>query len=201
MADPFAGDQFVVREHVGMLKLTDTYDILDATSQGLIGVAREKPGGFILFMRFLVNKQLLPTKVEVRAGGESEESPMLFSITRGLTFLRSKVRVLDAQGVEIGYFKSKLFSFGGGFYVYDTSDKQIAEVKGDWKGWNYTFKGPGGEELGLVTKKWGGIAKELFTSADTYMVSLTGAKGAGPVAKILLLAAALAVDVVYKEGR
>jgi uncharacterized protein YxjI len=200
MADPFAGTQFVVREHVGILKLTDTYDILDASTQGLIAVAREKPGGFIIFMRFLVNKQLLPTKVEVREGGEgAEERPILFSISRGLTLFRSKVRVLDAQGVEIGYFKSKLFSFGGGFYVYDNADKQVAEVKGDWKGWNFTFKGPGGEELGLVTKKWGGIAKELFTSADTYMVSLTGSTGGGQVAKILLLAAALAVDVVYKE--
>lgn len=199
MADPFAGDQFVVREHVGMLKLTDTYDVLDAATQDLIAVAREKPGGFILFLRFLINKQLLPTRVEIREGGE--EGPLLFTITRGMTFLRSKVRVLDDKGVEIGYFKSKLFSFGGGFYVYDTSDKQVAEVKGDWKGWNFTFKGPGGEELGLVTKQWAGIAKELFTSADTYMVSLTGARGGGPVAKILLLAAALAVDVVFKEGR
>jgi uncharacterized protein YxjI len=197
MADPFAGTQFVVREHVGILKLTDTYDILDASTQGLIAVAREKPGGFVIFMRFLVNKQLLPTRVEIREGGE--EGPVLFSISRGLTLFRSKVRVLDAQGVEIGYFKSKLFSFGGGFYVYDTADKQVAEVKGDWKGWNFTFKGPGGEELGLVTKKWGGIAKELFTSADTYMVSLTASTGGGQVAKILLLAAALAVDVVYKE--
>src|SRR5688500_15152110 len=127
MADPFAGDQFVVREHVGMLKLTDTYDILDATSQGLIAVAREKPGGFILFLRFLINKRMLPTQVEIRGGGE--EGPLLFSITRGMTFLRSKVRVLDDKGVDIGYFKSKLFSFGGGFYVYDTSDKQVAEVK------------------------------------------------------------------------
>lgn len=200
MSDALAGDQFVVREHVGMLKLADTYDILDAASQGVVAVAKEKPGGFILFLRFLINKQMLPTRVEVRQGA-GDDGALLFGLRRGMTFLRSKVVVFDAQETPIGYFKSKLFSFGGGFWVYDMKDQVIAEVKGDWKGWNFTFKGPNGEELGLVTKKWGGIAKELFTSADTYMVWLSGAKGASPVAKILLLAAALAVDVVYKEGR
>jgi uncharacterized protein YxjI len=196
-ATAFAGEQFVVKEHVGMLKLTDTYDVLDAATQKLVAVAREKPGGWILALRFLVNKRLLPTSVEVREGGE--EGPLLFSLKRGMTFLRSKVRVLDGDGKRIGWFKSKIFSLGGGFFVYDNGDQQVAEVSGDWKGFNYAFKSPDGRELGQVAKKWGGIAKELFTSADTYMVSLTGASGAGPVAKILLLAAALAVDMVFKE--
>lgn len=193
----FAGDQFVVREHVGMLKLTDTYDVLDAGTQKVIAVARERPGGGVLFLRFLVSKQILPTRVEVRAG--TEEGPLLFCLRRGFTFCRSRVQVLDADGAPIGYFRSKVFSIGGGFWVHDNQDRQVAEVKGDWKGWNFAFRGPAGEELGLVTKKWGGIAKELFTSADTYMVSLTGAAGAGPVAKILLVAAALAIDMVFKE--
>lgn len=192
----FAGEQFVVKEHVGMLKLTDTYDILDAQSQKPVALAKEKPGGWILFLRFLVNKQMLPTTVEVRQG---EEGPLLFKLHRGFTFFRSKVDVIDGDGKRIGWFKSKILSLGGGFYVYDNQDQQLAEVSGDWKGFNYKFTGPENRELGIVTKKWGGVAKELFTSADTYMVSLTGASGAGPVAKILLLAAALAIDVVFKE--
>jgi uncharacterized protein YxjI len=78
-------------------------------------------------------------------------------------------------------------------------DKTIAEIKGDWKGWNFKFLNPQGGEIGVVTKKWGGLAKELFTSADTYAVSIAQSGGEDRTTRILLLAAALAIDIVYKE--
>ncbi len=51
-----------------------------------------------------------------------------------------------------------------------------------------------------LTKKWAGLGKELFTSADNYIISLKNLSGASPVASALLLAAGLAIDVVYKEA-
>jgi hypothetical protein len=55
-------------------------------------------------------------------------------------------------------------------------------------------------KAGRITKKWGGVAKELFTSADTSMVSIGPEVASRREARILLLAAALAIDVVYKEA-
>ena len=195
---PLDLDQFIVKEHVGMFKLTDVFDILDPNTQQKIALAREVPGGFIKFLRLVINKKALPTEVVVTQGDEN--GPVLFRIKKPFTLFRSRVSVLDASGVEVGYFKNKLFSFGGGFWVYDTSDNQVAEVKGDWKGRDFTFIGAEGKEIGKVTMKWGGVAKELFTSADTYMVSLTGSSGENQVIKILLLSAALAIDIVFKEA-
>jgi uncharacterized protein YxjI len=72
-------------------------------------------------------------------------------------------------------------------------------VKGDWRGWNFQLLGPNGEELGRVTKKWAGLAKEMFTNADTYVIDLAdAARGRREVAQ-LLLAAGLAIDTVFKE--
>lgn len=189
--------QFIVKEHVGLLKLTDTYDIFDPETQEKIGLARENIHGLMKVLRLLVNKKILPTAVDVTEGDEN--GPIAFRITRGFTFIRQKVMVEDASGEHIGYFKSKLLSIGGGFYVYDMQDKQIAEVKGNWKGRSFKFLAPNGNELGLVDMKWGGIAKELFTSADTYIVSLNEKTAESRIATILLLAAALAIDIVFKE--
>jgi uncharacterized protein YxjI len=191
--------QFVVKEHVGLLKLSDTYDIFDAVSQEKVALARENISPFIKVLRLFVNKQLLPTRVTVTQ--DHEQGPLLFEIKRPITFLRSTVSVFDAAGTRLGYFKSKLFSLGGGFYVYDVKDQCLAEVKGDWKGWNFRFLDPTGNELGTVSKKWAGLAKELFTSADTYMVKLEDNLRGERTATILLLAAALAIDVVFKENR
>jgi uncharacterized protein YxjI len=198
-ASPLDLSEFIVKEHVGFLKLTDTFDIYDAKTSQPVALARETPGTFIKFLRLIVNKQLLPTQVTVTQGDEN--GPLLFRIKRGFTLFRSKVMVEDAGGSVLGYFKSKILSIGGGFWVYDVKDQQWAEIKGDWKGWNFKFLGPDGRELGLVTKKWGGLAKELFTSADTYAVSLSESLAGNRSAKILLIAAALAIDVVYKEGK
>jgi len=196
-ASPLDLKQFVVKEHVGFLKLADVFDIFDAATQAKVALARETPGGLITALRFLVNKRVLPNTVTVTQGDEN--GPLLFLIRKPFTFLRSKVWVEDAAGKRLGYFRSKLFSFGGGFWVHDEFDRQIAEVKGDWKGWNFTFLSSEGKEMGLVTKKWGGLAKELFTSADTYAVSIHDGAGADRSRTILLLAAALAIDIVYKE--
>jgi uncharacterized protein YxjI len=136
---------------------------------------------------------MLPTKVEI---SEQVNGPAVLTIKRGLTFLRSRIEILDRSGQAIGYFKSKLFSLGGGFFVYDMRDQLIAEVKGDWKGWNFKFIDSKGAEQGTVSKKWAGIGKELFTSADNYMISIADDFKANAG---LLLAAGLAIDIVFKE--
>jgi uncharacterized protein YxjI len=186
---------YFVRERVGFVKLCDTYDILDPQTQHVIGIAKEEPPGWAKWLRLLVNKQLMPTTVNIY---EDETKPPLISIVRGFTFLRSKVKVQGPGGQSLGYFKSKLFSLGGGFYVFDDQDNQVAEVKGDWKGWNFTFLGSDGREIGKVTKKWAGIGRELFTSADNYIIALNDVRE-GEAAASLLLAAGLAIDIVFKE--
>jgi uncharacterized protein YxjI len=116
-----------------------------------------------------------------------------------MTFLRAKVKVLIDGDKEIGYFKSKLFSFGGGFIIYDTKDAKVAEIKGDWKGWNFKLSDTAGREIGMITKKWSGLGREMFTSADNYMISLPNSGKSDVGAKPLLLAAGIAIDTVFKE--
>lgn len=187
---------YFVKERVALLKLVDTYDLLDPETQQNIGIAKEDPSGFIKFLRFLVNKSMLPTHVSIF---EREGQPAVLTIQRGFTLLRSKVLVKRGDGQLIGYFKSKLFSLGGGFFVFDNADQQVAEVKGDWKGWNFKLIAKNGVEIGTVTKKWAGLGKELLTSADNYIISLNDvAQGNEDIAG-LLLAAGLAIDIVFKE--
>ena len=188
--------QYFVKERVGLLKLVDTYDILEPENQQRIGLAKEEPPTWIKLLGFLINKQMLPTRVNVYEEGQAAP---IFYISRGFTFLRSKIMVIGPGGTPVGYFKSKLFSLGGGFFVFDMRDRQVAEVKGDWKGWNFKFLGQNGAELGVVTKKWAGLAKEFFTSADQYLISLNEAAPATEGAGVLLLAAGLAIDIVFKE--
>lgn len=191
---------FFVRERVAFMKFSDTYDILDLESQAQIGLAQEKAPGWVHVLRFLVNKRFLPTTVRVHeADGPENPGALLFSIERGFSFLRPRVAVRDAQGALLGSFQSKLFSLGGAFFVLDPHGEQVAMLKGDWKGWNFRFLDRQEQELGSVTKKWAGLGKELFTSADNYVISLNGQPDARKAT--LLLAGGLAVDTIFKENK
>jgi len=187
---------FLIKERVGFLKLVDTFDIYDPSTGAQVGIARENIGILVKLLRVLINKRLLPTTVEVR---EREDGHVVLTISRGLTLLRSHVTVTDSVGTQIGLFKSKLFSIGGGFHVLDGLEQPVAEIKGDWKGWNFRFLTPEGNEIGKVTKKWAGLGKELFTSADNYIIALNETAAIRPDAAPLLLAAGIAIDTVYKE--
>jgi len=192
----FDSKTLLVKERVGFLRFVDTFDIHDPLTGAQIGIARENTSILLKLLRLLINKRLLPTRVEVR---ERDDTPVLMTLRRGASILSARVRVLDAMGTEIGLFKSKLFSLGGGFHVLDAEQQQIADVKGDWKGWNFRFLAPDGGELGRVTKKWGGLGKELLTSADNYIIALAEDRQLPRNTAMLLLAAGLAIDIVYKE--
>lgn len=191
----FERNTYVVKERVALLKLVSTYDLLDAETGQSIGVAVEEPPGLVKYLRLLVDNQWLPTEVKVY---EREGFPPVLTIHRGVALFRPKVDVRTG-GRSIGYFKAKLLSIGPSFRIFDANDAEIGLVKGDWKGWNFQLLSPSGQELGRVTKKWAGLAKELFTTADTYVIDLAqAAVGRKDVAQ-LLLAAGLAIDTVYKE--
>jgi uncharacterized protein YxjI len=186
---------YVVKERPGVLKLTDTYDLLDPDTGQPIGIAKEEPPGITKYLRLMGNNSFFPTVVNVY---ERETEPPILSIHRGFTFFRAKV-VVRTREREIGYFKRKMLTIGKTFLIFDMQDQQIGMVKGDWKGWNFQLLTPDGQELGRVTKQWAGLARELFTTADTYVIALSDSAAGRPDVAQLLLAAGLAIDTVFKE--
>ncbi len=191
--------RYFVKERVKFLRAYASYDIYegDDESPDPAGTAEEKVGTLQQLLRWFVSKALMGTLIEVR---EKPDDALVFTISRGWYIFRSRVEVRDGQGELVGYFRSKVFTIGGGFHVYTPDDRHFAEVKGNLIGFNYRILTPDhAVELGHVTKKWGGVAKELFTSADTYAVELSEDLQEQPIAKMLVLAAALAVDMIFKS--
>ena len=50
-----------------------------------------------------------------------------------------------------------------------------------------------------MTKKWAGLGKEMFTSADNYILEIAESVPADSRLRILILAAVLCIDMVLKE--
>jgi uncharacterized protein YxjI len=179
-----------VKEQVALLKLRDTYDLLEAESLSPVGQAKDEPAPWAKWARLLVRKTLLPTTLNCYANHHPQ--PQL-SIHKRPGLFRTRLEIRDTQGQLLAQVISKVFTLGGSFVIQDGQQQPIGELTGDWKGWDYTAS-LRGEVIGRVTKKWAGLAKELFTNADQYLVESNH-----PQHFKLVLGLAMAVDLVYKE--
>ena len=100
---------FLVKEHVGMFKAANNYDVYDPETGSVIMECREpKLGRLTQLLRFTDLKQNTPFDIHLT---DTSGRPIL-RITRGVSILLSRVSVLDADDVEVGGFKQKLFSVG-----------------------------------------------------------------------------------------
>jgi uncharacterized protein YxjI len=195
MASVLDRNLFFVREHVGMFKAANNFDVLDPeTGEEIVHCREDKLGIITKLLRFTNYKRMTPFEIELRTpAGER-----LVTVRRGFSIFLSTVRVLDANGELVGTFKQKLLSIGGKFSVLDPSDNVVCMLVGNWKGWDFRFMA-GEQELAHVTKKWAGLGKELFTSADNYVLEIGEAVPLDSPVRKLVLAAVMCIDMVLKE--
>jgi len=91
----------------------------------------------------------------------------------------------------------KLSLAGGAFNILDATDNPICELKGKWTGWEFRFVA-GDVQFAHVTKKWAGIGKELFTSADNYVLEISESVPKDHIARQLILAGVMCIDMVLR---
>jgi uncharacterized protein YxjI len=185
---------FLVKEHVGIFKASNNYDIHDPATGNILMHCRENIGWITKIFRFTDYKRMTPFNIIVN----TPDGKQLVRVSRGVSIFLSKVDVFDENDTRVGGFKQKFFSIGGSFNVLDQSDNVVCTLKGNWVGWDFKFIS-GNDEYAQVSKQWGGIGKELFTSADNYVLQISDKVPAGSSVRQLILAAVLCIDMVLKE--
>ncbi len=185
---------FFVKEHTGIFKSANNFDIHDPETREIIMECREPNLGFFTKMfRFTKYKTNTPFEVVISANGNK-----LITIKRGVSIFLSTVQVFDENDALIGKFKQKFFSIGGKFDVLDANEQVMCSLKGTWTGWEFSFA-KDNVEFAKVTKKWAGIGKEFFTTADNYVLSINDSVPANHPIRPLIIAAVMCIDMVLKE--
>lgn len=186
---------YLIKEHFGLLKAANSYDVYDPESGEVLMECRE-PNLFWLtkILRFTDFKRMTPFDVQVKTTDEQR----VVRIMRGISLLMSKVEVRDSNNELVGYFSQKLFSIGGRFDVFDKHDQLVCSLEGTWMAWDFYFK-QGETTLAHVTKKWQGLGAELFTSADNYVLEVNPEVPENSDVRLLIFAAVMCIDMVLKE--
>ena len=195
MHDILTRNLFLVKEHVGMFKAASNYDIFDPNepTQPIMLCREPNLGMFSKMFRFTDYKRATPFHIVVTSNGRT-----VLEVKRGVSIFLSKVDIFDGAGKRLGGFQQKFFSIGGKFEVFDADNRPVCTLQGKWTSWEFSFKA-GERELARVTKKWGGMGKELFTSADDYVLEIRPDVPQDHPARPLILASVLVIDMVLKE--
>lgn len=190
----FDTNTIIVKENLRFLKFGNVFEFFD--EQGVkLGEAKEEKIGFWRKLFKLTNlKTLLPFDITIY-GAQGEK---LLSISRPFSIWLSEVVVSGSQGEKLGYYKQRFRIFKPKFELRDNTNQIVGSIVGDFVAWNFTIKSKDGQELGIINKKFAGIAKEMFTTADNYMVSFNDMIMTSEHKK-LLVGLAVIIDMVFKE--
>lgn len=186
---------YFVKEHVGMFKAANNYDILNPDTQDTILLCREENLGFFTkLLRFTDYKRMTPFDIRI----STTSGEQVLRVKRGVSIFLSTVEVFDENDKLVGTFDQKFFSIGGKFSVKDANGVEQCMLKGKWTSWDFRFV-KDNVEFAHVSKKWSGLGKELFTTADNYMLEINDAVPADSKLRILIMAAVMCIDMVLKE--
>lgn len=186
---------YIINQKVNFLKMANEYEVLDENALP-IGKIKQRLSGGAAILRLFLNRAMLPFTLEILDAHEQVQA----TISRGFTFFMSKITVTIPGSTAPFYIKQKFTLLKSSFHILDQSGQKIGEIQGDWKAWNFSILDMSGSEIGRVNKQWAGALKELFTTADKYMVTIDKSD-MEYYKKVAILSAAITIDMVLKERK
>lgn len=190
----FQARAMVVNQKAKLIELTNEYDITDATGVPLGRVVEVGQSGLKKAVRFIGNyDQFFTHRLEVR---DPNGTPLLL-LTRPAKVFKSRMQISQPDGTPIGeivqdnVFGKKRFGFSVGGAI-------IGGIRAEnWRSWDFAIEDANGTEIGRINKKWAGIGRELFTTADHYQV-LIHHELPYPL-RLMVIASAVTVDTALKQ--
>ncbi|OGS06670.1 MAG: hypothetical protein A2270_01270 [Elusimicrobia bacterium RIFOXYA12_FULL_51_18] len=178
------------------LEICNKYEILSENAE-LLGFVAEEGSGFRQFIKRMFLRAHRPFTISIF---DKDQKPAL-RVRRPWFWIWSSTFVEDASGRPIGAINRRFRLLSRRFDILDSAGQLIAGVEaGFFRIWTFDLLDASGARMGTITKKWGGLLKEVFTDTDRFVLLLDGpAAPSNDEAKATILGAALALDFDYFE--
>jgi uncharacterized protein YxjI len=189
----FEQSVLVVSQKTKLIELTNEYAVYDGEGQQIGAVVEIGQSGVKKAMRLLSNlDQYMTHRLEVR----DARGPVLV-LTRPAKVMKSRVLVQRPDGSPIGEIVQANV-FGKIRFDLVAGGQLVGAIQAEnWRAWDFAITDAAGTEVARITKKWEGLARTLFTTADRYVV-LVHYRLPDPLASIVV-ASALTVDTALKQ--
>lgn len=189
-------DRFFVAQKAKFIELTNEYKIKDEEGNEIGHVTEENQSKLKKAARLLTS---LDTMMTHTYGLYDENNVKICETVRPRALIFSKVEVKDGTGRTLGTLvQGKKIFKKFEFAIVGAQGENLGMIKAEnWRAWDFQLLDANGTQVGRITKKWAGGVKEIFTTADNYMVeidpSVTGDM------RLLMLATATGIDTAIKQ--
>ncbi len=138
-------------------------------------------------------KALRPFEIIVaRADGST-----VLNLERPFRFYFHKMDVRDAQGKLLGTIEREFSLLRRLYRITNSTGMEICRLYGPlFHPWTFEIR-ENDRQVGKITKKWSGLAKEAFTDADNFAIEMPPGKDVET--KSVLLGAVFLIDFVHFE--
>jgi uncharacterized protein YxjI len=190
----FTEPVLVVNQKVKLIELTNEYKVFDQNGTQIGSVAQVGQSTLKKAARLVSSlDQFMTHTYEIR---DVNEQPLLV-LTRPRKFMKSKFQIAKPDGTVVGDVAQKNV-IGKIRFSLNANGQEVGTLSAEnWRAWNFNIQDASGIEVARITKKWEGLAKTVFTTADNYVVEFTAAIE-DPLRSIVV-AAALCVDTALKQ--
>ena len=184
----------VVNQKVKLIELNNQYSVFDSSGKQIASVNQVGQSTAKKLLRLVSSlDQFLTHKLEI----SDMKGQVLLRLTRPAKVFKSTVIVSDGTDREVGRIVQENM-IGKINFSLQVGQQQIGAIKGEnWRAWDFRIEDASGTEVARITKKFEGIAKTLFTTADNYVLTIHRPLEQPLIS--LVVAAALSIDTALKQ--
>jgi uncharacterized protein YxjI len=187
-------NRMFVNQKTKLIELTNEYKIEDEQGNQVGVIRQEGQSGLKKAARLISSLDQFMTHTMAVYDNTGMK---VLELTRPRKFVKSKLQVKDGGGRPVGQITQQNV-FGKIRFGLEGNGAQLGEIRAEnWRAWNFAIVDHTGQERARITKKWEGLARTVFTTADHYLVdvdpSITGDF------RLLVLAAAAGIDTALKQ--
>ena len=190
----FESRTLVVSQKAKLVELTNEYDVNDVNGMLLGRVVEVGQSGLKKAVRFLGNyDQFFTHTLELR----DPSGAVLLTMTRPAKITKSRMQIAQGNGTPIGEIVQENF-FGKKRFGFSVGGAIIGGIRAEnWRSWDFAIEDANGTEIGRINKKWAGVGRELFTTADHYQVVIH--HDLPYPLRLMVIASAVTVDTSLKQ--
>lgn len=188
-------DVLVISQKPKFVEMTNEYAITAEDGAELGAIRQEGQSKARKLLRLVSSvDQFLTTKLTVYDAAGAK----VLELVRPAKVLKSTVAIRDANGTLVGKIVQENVVGKERFRLDGPNGEPIGSIDAEnWRSWDFAIRDAAGTEVGRITKKWAGILREGFTTADSYLLQISGVVSR-PMRSVMVAAAA-GIDTALKQ--